>query len=71
MFEEMEAEMRDEDDPTVNENVENAPEDSPTCQKWSRPPLKSIDPKNDAITFQQLDVDYYRVRYRFTQFTLM
>ena len=67
MFEEMEAEMRDEDDPIPQENVENAPEDKQTCQKWSRPALKSIDPKHDAITFQQLDVDYYRVRFCFSK----
>lgn len=64
MFEEIEAELRDEEEQTASDNIENAPEDSSTCQKWSRPPLKSLDPEVDTVTFQQLDVDYYRVSFR-------
>ncbi len=30
-----------------------------TSVKWSRPPLPKIDPKEDKIVFQQLEVDYY------------
>lgn len=35
------------------------PEDQKTSQKWSRPDLPPINPKTDAVVFQQIDVDHY------------
>lgn len=35
------------------------PESCSTNSKWSRPPLKEIDPKKDGLIFQQVDLDFY------------
>ncbi|KAL1116276.1 hypothetical protein AAG570_005771, partial [Ranatra chinensis] len=35
------------------------PDNEVTCVKWSRPPLPDIDPDEDGLEFQQLDIDHY------------
>lgn len=35
------------------------PENQQTSQKWARPDLPKINPKVDAVIFQQLDIDHY------------
>jgi DNA polymerase delta subunit 1 len=37
----------------------DGPENQQTSQKWARPDLPPINPKTDAVVFQQLDVDHY------------
>lgn len=37
----------------------DGPETQKTSVKWARPDLPPIDPKKDAVVFQQLDVDHY------------
>ncbi|GFO41579.1 DNA polymerase [Plakobranchus ocellatus] len=60
LLEELEAEgqgdgldMMDVDAPGVDD------ETSGSNVKWARPPLPHIDPKNDSVSFQQLELDYY------------
>lgn len=35
------------------------PEEEESIAKWARPTLPPIDPKKDAIVFQQIDLDHY------------
>jgi len=35
------------------------PEKEESIAKWARPPISPLDPKNDTITFQQIDLDHY------------
>ncbi|XP_060591908.1 DNA polymerase delta catalytic subunit-like isoform X2 [Ruditapes philippinarum] len=35
------------------------PDDELTSAKWARPPVPPIDPKKDALVFQQIDLDHY------------
>lgn len=37
----------------------DGPENQQTSQKWARPDLPSLNPKIDAVVFQQMDVDNY------------
>jgi DNA polymerase delta subunit 1 len=37
----------------------DGPENQQTSVKWARPDLPSINPKTDAVVFQQIDVDHY------------
>jgi DNA polymerase delta subunit 1 len=30
-----------------------------TVQKWARPNMQDLDPKKDAVVFQQIDIDHY------------
>ena len=39
--------------------VGDGPENQQTSQKWARPNLPAINPKTDAVVFQQIDVDHY------------
>jgi hypothetical protein len=49
-----------------SEEVENGdvvmgegPENHHTSIKWARPDLPPLNPKTDAVVFQQIDVDHY------------
>lgn len=35
------------------------PEMENTVQKWARPNMQVLDPKKDAVVFQQIDIDHY------------
>lgn len=35
------------------------PDSRNTIQRWARPDLPAMNPKTDAVVFQQLDVDHY------------
>jgi len=50
MLDEVEADMR---------SVGEGPETLSTSTRWSRPPVASFDPVNDALVFQQFDVDFH------------
>lgn len=39
--------------------VGDGPENQQTSQKWARPDLPPINPRTDAVVFQQIDVDHY------------
>lgn len=51
--------MMDSEDMEVDVAVGEGPENQSTSQKWSRPDLPPINPKTDAVVFQQIDVDHY------------
>lgn len=51
----MDAELMETDAPAVGDG----PENQQTSRKWARPNLPSINPKTDAVVFQQIDVDHY------------
>ncbi|KAF7494803.1 DNA polymerase delta catalytic subunit [Sarcoptes scabiei] len=56
------AEETIEDDQTVSNEIlpeEEAPETKRVHTKWCRPEMKPIDPQNDGIVFQQIEIDYY------------
>jgi hypothetical protein len=42
-----------------NIEIGEGPENLSTNLKWSRPALHKIDPKENSITFQQIDLDFY------------
>lgn len=35
------------------------PEMENTVKKWARPNMPNLDPKKDAVIFQQIDIDHY------------
>ncbi|RNA04404.1 DNA polymerase delta catalytic subunit [Brachionus plicatilis] len=39
--------------------IGQGPENVTTNTKWARPPLPIINPSQDTITFQQIDLDFY------------
>lgn len=51
--------MMDSEDMDVDTVHGDGPETQKTSIKWARPDLPQINPKKDAVVFQQLDVDHY------------
>jgi DNA polymerase delta subunit 1 len=51
--------MMDGEDVDADVVLGEGPENQQTSVKWARPDLPPINPKTDAVIFQQIDVDHY------------
>lgn len=51
--------MMDTDDMDTEVVLGDGPENQQSQIKWSRPDLPKLNPKSDAVVFQQLDIDHY------------
>lgn len=58
-FEDNLAMMDGEEAMDVDALLGDGPENQSTSQKWTRPDLPPINPRTNAIVFQQVDVDHY------------
>lgn len=56
---EADLEMMGSEDMDVEVVLGDGPENQQTSQKWARPELPPLNPKRDAVVFQQIDVDHY------------
>lgn len=54
-MEQFESEQLENDSPALGQG----PDVQQTSIKWSRPPPPVLDPKKDALIFQQIEVDHY------------
>lgn len=51
--------MMDTEDGEGDVVMGDGPENQQTSVKWARPELPQLNPKLDAVVFQQIDVDHY------------
>lgn len=51
--------MMESEDMDCDVAVGEGPESSQTSHKWARPNLPPLNPKVDAVVFQQIEIDNY------------